>query len=117
MTLARTASAGRSKILGELYHVWVESGENWMRSKLMQNISTESKCKRSGGDEYVTFRDLVLRHGQENAEKLRSSKKEAQRTSGDAYPEVPHWMTHPDFKDDEVTCRQVCAMFINSIHM
>ena len=104
MIMLALIATGRGKLLPELFKVWVESGESWMRSTIMQNISNESKTKKVGAESYVTFRDLVTRHGKENAEKLRSEKKEAQSKTGDAYPEVPHWMVHPDFKDNEVTC-------------
>ena len=68
----------------------------------MQQTSFKDKLKCSGAEEYKTFKDLKKEHGQENAEKLRQSKKEAQSKHGDAYPEVPHWMLHPDFPDQEV---------------
>ena len=80
----------------------------------MHSKSYVDKLKCKGAEEYCTFKDLVQKHGRENAEKLRTAKKMAQSTSGDAYPDLPHWFTHPDFGDLEVTGRQYYACVLQS---
>ena len=52
-------------------------------------------------EHYITFKSLVAEHGKETAEKLRETKRLKQQLEGDAYPDCPHHMNHPDFGDDE----------------
>ena len=87
--------------------MWVDSEEEWLRSTIVQQAEFTSKTKFSGDEQYVTFKELVQRHGQENAEKLRDTKKAAQ-LNGPAYEDVPWWFQHPDFPDLEVS-RWICS--------
>ena len=94
---------GRTKVLGELFKIWTQTGETWdVSGTITQETSFREKLKYTGAEEYQTYRDLKTAHGEENADKLRRTKKEAQSKYGDAYPDVPHWMVHPDWPDQEV---------------
>lgn len=57
-----------------------------------------------GEESYMMFRDMKNKFGKIHAQNLQREKKELQAKFGDKLPNVPHWMSHPDFKGVEDLC-------------
>ena len=65
----------------------------------------EAKRKESmslvGAESYMMYRDMKEKFGKIHAQTLQREKKDLQARFGDKFPNIPHWMSHPDFKGVE----------------
>ena len=87
--------------MSELFKEYMKAGMNWLESDIVIQAKRKSQMLVSGSRNCELFKDLVTKHGEVKANELRSQKKLDQRVKGDYAEDVPHWMIHPDFPDDE----------------
>ena len=87
--------------MSELWKEYMNAGMNWLDCETVSESNKRHQTMVSGSQSYELFKDLCSKHGDAKAKLLRNDKKEAQRLKGDYLPDVPHWMVHPDFPQDE----------------
>ncbi|CAE7356020.1 unnamed protein product, partial [Symbiodinium necroappetens] len=73
----------------------------WMLLPTAIAAKRKATTQYKGQERYFSKKQIREKHGKLQAESLVRNKKMLQEQQGDKYPNMPHWMEHPDFRGVE----------------